>query len=159
MRDKDAIQAIVLYSEMALYYYLQGKTLGEALDELYKKHGYHYDLTKSVAFPGAEGQADMNKILTRLRENAPHTLGRLNILRYDDYLTSKSVTSGETSTLTLPKSNVIRYHLAGGTTISIRPSGTEPKCKIYYGIIAKNEKEAQDLLTLLEADIKVRFTL
>jgi len=159
VRDKDAIQAIVLYSEMALYYYLQGKTLGEVLDELYKKYGYHFDVTKSVAFPGAAGQSEMQEILKRLRDNPPVTIGGLNILRYDDYLTSKSVTSGETTTLTLPKSNVIRYHLEGGTTISIRPSGTEPKCKIYYGIITENEKEAQDLLTLLEADIKVRFTL
>ncbi|OQA78667.1 MAG: Phosphoglucomutase [Tenericutes bacterium ADurb.Bin239] len=159
VRDKDAIQALVLYSEMTLYYHLQGKTLGEVLAKLNAKHGYHHDITKSVAFPGAAGQAEMVEILTRLRNNPPMTLGGLNILKYDDYLTSKSVEKGKTKKLTLPKSDVIRYHLEGGTTISIRPSGTEPKCKIYYGILADNEKEAQDLLTLLENDIKVHFTL
>lgn len=159
VRDKDAIQALVLYSEMALYYYLQGKTLGEALDDLYEKYGYHFDKTKSFAFPGASGQSEMQQILQKLRDNPPTEIGGLKILCYEDYLTSTSIENGEVSTLTLPKSNVIRYHLEGGTTIAIRPSGTEPKCKIYYGIITKNKKEAKHLFTLLEEDIKKHFTL
>ncbi len=157
VRDKDAIQALVLFSEMALYYHLQAKTLDVVLDELYARHGYHYDETVSLAFPGAEGQAQMNKMLTNLRKNPLKTIGGLEVIQRDDYLTGQSVSKTRETKLVLPTSDVIRYHLAGGTTISIRPSGTEPKCKIYYGVIAADEKSALALHHALVTDLSSKL--
>lgn len=157
VRDKDAIQALVLYSEMALYYHLQGKTLDVVLEELYQKHGYHLDVTHSLAFTGAAGQKDMQEKLTALRENPLTSVGGHKVLKRDDYLVGKRYENGKEETLTLPKSDVLRYYLEGGTTISVRPSGTEPKCKIYYGILANNKKEAQALLEVLAKDLEAKF--
>ncbi|MDY0214910.1 MAG: phospho-sugar mutase [Bacilli bacterium] len=157
VRDKDAIQALVLYSEMALYYHLQGKTLDVVLDELYAKYGYHLDITKSIAFPGAAGQKDMHDKLTNLRNNPLTEIAGLKVIKRDDYLVSKSFEGDKVTPLTLPQSDVLRYYLEGGTTISIRPSGTEPKCKIYFGIISDNKKEAQALLEVLSNDLKAHF--
>lgn len=152
VRDKDAIQALVLFSEMALYYHLQGKTLDVVLDELYAKHGYQLDTASSVAFPGAEGQAKMNEMLANIRKSDINSLGGLTVLRRDDYLSGESIEGGVVSKLTLPTSDVIRYHLVGGSTVTIRPSGTEPKCKIYYGINARDKKSAEELLAQIKAD-------
>ena len=157
VRDKDAIQALVLYSEMALHYHLQGKTLDVVLDELYAKHGYHLDITHSLAFPGAAGQKDMQEKLTALRTKPLTTIGGLKVIKRDDYLVSTRFEDGKESELTLPKSDVLRYYLEGGTTISVRPSGTEPKCKIYYGILASNKNEAQALLEVLAKDLEAKF--
>lgn len=157
VRDKDAIQALVLYSEMALYYHLQGKTLDVVLDELYAKYGYHLDITKSIAFPGAAGQKDMHGKLTNLRNNPLTEIAGLKVIKRDDYLVSKSFEGDKVTPLTLPQSDVLRYYLEGGTTISIRPSGTEPKCKIYFGIISDNKKEAQALLEILSNELKAHF--
>lgn len=158
VRDKDAIQALVLYAEMALYYHLQGKTLDVVLHELYEKHGYHLDRTKSLAFPGAEGQKEMHQMLNNLRVNPLNEIGGLRVVKYDDYLSGKSYENGRETILSLPKSDVLRYYLEGGSTISVRPSGTEPKCKVYYGIIAPNEKEATTLFALLGDDLKLKLT-
>ncbi len=152
-RDKDAIQALVLYSEMTLYYHLQGKTLDVVLDELYAKHGYYHDEQVSLAFPGAEGQAQMEKMLTNIRHNSITTLGGLKVIQTDDYLTGKSVKDGKVTAITLPQSDVLRYHFEGGTTISIRPSGTEPKCKIYFGVKASDKKSAEALFVKLHEDL------
>lgn len=158
VRDKDAIQALVLYSEMALYHHLAGKTLDVALDELYAKHGYHLDITKSFSFPGAEGQAKMNEILTKIRASKQGALGGLEVLKVDDYLTSTSFSGNVETKLDLPTSDVLRFYLAGGSTVSIRPSGTEPKCKIYYGIISENKKSAEALLKPIEEELTKLFT-
>lgn len=154
VRDKDAIQALVLYAEMALYYHLQGQSLDVVLDGLYQTYGYHMDVTRSIAFPGAEGQAQMHHMLTNLRENPPLAIAGRKVVRYEDYLTGVAVEHGAKRALTLPSSNVLRYLLEGGTTISIRPSGTEPKCKIYFGILVTEKEKAEQLLTLIHDDLK-----
>lgn len=154
VRDKDAIQALVLYSEMALYYHLRGQSLDVVLEELYQMHGYHMDVTRSLAFPGAEGQAQMHQMLTALRNNPPQVIGGLIVKRYEDYLTGEAFENGVKRNLTLPSSNVLRYLLEGGTMISIRPSGTEPKCKIYFGILASEKEKAEQLLALIHEDLK-----
>lgn len=152
-RDKDAIQALVLYAEMALYYHLQGKTLDVVLEELYAKHGYYHDEMVSLSYPGAEGQREMEKMLTALRHNKIETLGGLKVVQTDDYLTSESISEGRVSAITLPKSDVLRYHLEGGTTISIRPSGTEPKCKVYIGVKASDKNSAEALFVQIKEDL------
>lgn len=154
VRDKDAIQALVLYSEMALYYHLRGRSLDVVLEDLYQTYGYHMDVTRSLAFPGAEGQAQMHQMLTALRNNPPRSIGNLEVMRYEDYLTGEAFENGVKTTLTLPSSNVLRYLLEGGTTISVRPSGTEPKCKIYFGILASGKEKAEQLLALIHEDLK-----
>lgn len=157
VRDKDAVQAVVLYAEMALYYHLQGKTLDVVLDELYAEHGYHLEPTKSFAFPGASGQAKMHDVLSGLRANPPVDIGGLKVLSREDYLSGEKVHNGQVTKLALPASDVLRYHLEGGTRIAIRPSGTEPKCKVYFGIVTNDKKEAQELLSRLEAAISAYF--
>lgn len=157
VRDKDAIQALVMYAEMALYHHLQGKTLDVVFDELTAKHGYHLDITKSISFPGAEGQMQMNEHLAKLRANALTTIGGLKVLKYDDYLTATRYENGVESKLTLPQSDVLRYYLEGGTTVSIRPSGTEPKCKFYFGVISENKKAAEALLKPIEQQLLSLF--
>ncbi|HZJ89894.1 MAG TPA: phospho-sugar mutase [Bacilli bacterium] len=158
VRDKDAIQALVLYSEMALYHHLAGKTLDVVLEELAVKHGYHHDVTKSYEFIGAAGQAKLQAILSNLRNNAPTSLGGLKVVQYDDYLVSKRYINGKEEELTLPESDVLRFYLEGGSTVSIRPSGTEPKCKIYYGIISENKKSAEALLKPIDEQLAKLFT-
>lgn len=145
VRDKDAIQALVMYTEMALYYYNLGKTLDVAFDELQQKHGYHLDVTTSINFPGAEGQQAMQNMLTKLRNNPLKEIAGHKVVQIDDYLKSETKVGDQITQLTLPKADVLRFHLMDGSTISVRPSGTEPKCKVYFGVISK-EKEAGELL-------------
>ncbi len=150
VRDKDGLQAILMYSECALFYFHKGMNLGEALNKLGEKYGFHKAKTVSKAFSGSKGLSEMEGIMEKLRKNGPREINGLKIKEtIDCELSLKKDDKGNSSPLSLPKSNVIKYILEDNSWIAVRPSGTEPKCKFYAEAIASNEKMAQNKVDLL----------
>ena len=143
-RDKDGIQAILMYSEMALYYYLQGKTLGDVWEEMGQRFGYHEDRCFSIMFEGSAGADTMNKLMTGLRNNPFIELDGHKPVKVSDYQLSVTVDEkGNKEEIALPNSNVIKLYFADGTTIGVRPSGTEAKVKFYIGVVGSSIKDAE----------------
>ena len=132
-RDKDGCQAILMYCEMALYYFLKGMRLDEAWDDLSKRFGYHQDLTYSMEFFGSEGQAKMDNLMNTLHNNPFIEINGLKVVQVDDIEKSVRLTKQSTSPINLPKSNVVKLYLEDGSIVTVRPSGTEPKVKFYIG--------------------------
>jgi phosphoglucomutase len=137
VRDKDGIQAILLYCEMALWYFRQGIPLDVAFDRLQKKYGYHIAITDSLFFEGSSGAEKMKRIMDELHENPPKEVMGLKVLEVQDY-EKRFVTfaDGSKKPLTLPQSEVVKIILADKSWIAVRPSGTEPKCKFYVEAVA-----------------------
>ncbi|MCR8855717.1 phospho-sugar mutase [Lysinibacillus fusiformis] len=144
VRDKDAVQVALKVAEMAAFYEKQGYTLLDQLENLYKGYGYHKETLLSQQFEGKNGQEEMQGILRRLRENRPKKIAGLVVLRTEDYLVGQAIlANGTTERLTLPKENVVKFILEDDSWIAIRPSGTEPKCKFYIGIVGETAEQAQ----------------
>lgn len=144
VRDKDAVIASVLIAEMALYYRTQGKNLYEALEDLFKQYGYYREDLVSIQMEGKDGQEKIQAIISNLRENAPKEVGGIRVVRVEDYKLSKAynVLEGTEEAIFLPTSNVMKFILEDGSWFVVRPSGTEPKMKIYVSIIGQDEKDA-----------------
>ncbi len=151
-RDKDAVVASMLISEMACYYHLQGKTLMDAMNELYTTYGYYREKVLSFVFEGLDGQEKMAAIMQGLREKAPEAIGS-RVLRVRDFESGliTDLASGETAPTGLPKANVLFYDLADRGTAIIRPSGTEPKIKFYMMAAGDSLAEADEKLAAIEA--------
>ena len=130
VRDKDAVDGSMLICQMASYYKRQGKTLVDVMNELYEKYGYYQNATLNFAFEGEDGMKTMQNIMTTLRQNPPAEIAGAQVIGRSDYLESVSYGDKE-GTINLPKSNVLEYRLANGCKLIARPSGTEPKIKIY----------------------------
>ena len=147
-RDKDAVQASLMFCEAADYYKKQGLTLIDVLENLFKEHGYYLDTQSSAEFKGADGNEKMNAILADLRENPPSEAAGIKITSVEDFLLNPPED--------FVTSNVLRYNLADGSFIAVRPSGTEPKCKVYYCICGKDKADAEAKLAALKEvfDIK-----
>ena len=145
VRDKDAVVASMLICEMAAYYKKQGKTLAMVMDEMYKEYGYYKNTTLNFEFSGAAGMQKMADIMANLRENAPKEFASYKVLKIADYLESKEydLVTGEESVINLPKSNVLSYSLEGEHACIIRPSGTEPKIKLYITAVGTDADDAQ----------------
>lgn len=144
VRDKDAVQVALKVAEMAAFYEKQGYTLLDQLENLYKEYGYHKETLLSQQFEGKNGQEEMQVILRRLRENRPKKIAGSVVLRTEDYLVGQAIlANGTTERLTLPKENVVKFILEDDSWIAIRPSGTEPKCKFYIGIVGETAEQAQ----------------
>ncbi len=143
VRDKDAVIASVLIAEMALYYRTQGKNLYEALEDLFKQYGYYREDLVSIQMEGKDGQEKIQAIISNLRENAPKEVGGIRVVRVEDYKLSKAynVLEGAEEAIFLPTSNVMKFILEDGSWFVVRPSGTEPKMKIYVSIIGQDEKD------------------
>ncbi|MCS1394267.1 phospho-sugar mutase [Lysinibacillus boronitolerans] len=147
VRDKDAVQVALKVAEMAAYYETQGHTLLDQLDNLYKEYGYHNEALLSQQFEGKNGQTEMQVMLQRLRDNMPKKIVNLTVLRTEDYLIGQAVlANGTIEGLTLPKENVVKLILEDGSWIAIRPSGTEPKCKFYIGVVGETAEQTQQKL-------------
>ena len=147
-RDKDAVVAAMLIAQMAADYKMQGKTLYESLEALYKKYGYYLETTKSVVLKGIDGSEKINAIMEKLRSNPVKEIAGTKVLSVWDVKNSTitDVQTGEIESLDLPKSNVLKFILDGNGWIAIRPSGTEPKIKFYYGVCENSsEKAAQKI--------------
>ena len=143
-RDKDAIQAAVLISEMALYHKNQGLSLYEALLKLYDEIGYFVEKQVSLVFLGESGLNQMKKIMNYFHEQSLSSIGNLRITSTEDYLKQIKIEDGVTSSLTLPSSDVVKFNLSDGSFIAIRPSGTEPKCKFYYNFVGESFEDASN---------------
>ena len=154
VRDKDAVNGSMIICEMASYYKLQGKTLLDVLRELYAQVGYYYNTVVSYAFEGADGMKKMQSIMEQLREHPLQEIGGFAVVGRGDYLLSKRWEKGAQEEITLPKSNVLEYHLENGGTVIARPSGTEPKLKIYYSLVGKDEQETQQIQEKLANTLK-----
>ena len=142
-RDKDGIQAILMYSEMALYHYRHGKSLDMVWEELGERFGYHEDRCYSIMFEGSEGDSKMKKLMSEVRNNPFIEIEGHKPIKVDDYQLSITVTdSGKKSPIDLPKSNVIKLYYGNGSTIAIRPSGTEAKVKFYIGVVESSLESA-----------------
>ena len=130
VRDKDAVDGSMLICQMASYYKRQGKTLVDVMNDLYEKYGYYQNATLNFSFVGEDGMKTMQSIMANLRQNPPAEIAGAQVIGRSDYLESVSYGDKE-GTINLPKSNVLEYRLANGCKLIARPSGTEPKIKIY----------------------------
>ena len=153
-RDKDGCQAILMYCEMALFYFLQGKRLDEAWDDLCKRFGYHQDITYSMEFFGSEGQAKMNNLMDTLHNNPFIEINGLKVVKVDDIEKGERITKDKKEPLNLPKSNVVKLYLEDGSVVTVRPSGTEPKVKFYVGTILKEKPKDNSFPEALFKSIK-----
>ena len=133
VRDKDAVTASMLLTEMAAWYAAQGMTLFDALEKLYEKYGHYAEKTYNLVMPGLDGLKDMAQLMKNLRENPPAEISGVKVVTRKDYTDGSVVdcATGAKSAMELSGSNVLRFELADGTTILVRPSGTEPKIKVY----------------------------
>ena len=143
VRDKDAVTASLLLAEMAAWYATQGMTLYDALDVLYRKYGWYGEKTYNLVMPGLDGLEKMANLMKSLRQNPPAVISGVAVARRKDYTDGSVVdcATGAVSEMELKGSNVLRYELADGTTILVRPSGTEPKIKVYILTQGKDATE------------------
>lgn len=147
VRDKDAVVASMLVCEMAAYYKKQGKSLAEVIDGLYEEFGYYLNQTYSFEFDGASGMQKMADIMTAVRDNTPKSIAGYDVVKVSDYFLRKEtdVATGSITDIDLPKSNVIALHLANDNAVIIRPSGTEPKIKLYITSVGKDKDNAAEI--------------
>ena len=153
-RDKDGCQAILMYCEMALFYFLKGKRLDEAWDDLSKRFGYHQDITYSMEFFGSEGQAKMNNLMNTLHNDPFICINGLKVVKVDDIEKGERITKDGKEKLNLPKSNVVKLYLEDGSIVTVRPSGTEPKVKFYVGTVLKEKPKDNSFPDALYKSIK-----
>lgn len=144
-RDKDAVVASMLICEMTAFYKSEGKTLYDVLCEIYDKYGYFYTLQKSFTCEGQSGMEKIKNIMADLRANAPKEIDGSTVVKINDYGESVSIdaVSGEKTVLTLPKSNVLCYFLENGSSLIVRPSGTEPKIKLYICAVGSTAEDGE----------------
>ena len=161
-RDKDGVVATMLIAEMAAYYKTKGKSLYEALMDIYNKYGYYSEKTVSFVMPGKDGMEKMSQLLTDLRQTPPTKVAGMDVVLYTDYQ-SQTIkdTKGNVSPLKgLPKSNVLKYNLSDEKTYFIvRPSGTEPKIKLYLGTFAESFETAEKTIEKVLEDCKKQLGL
>ncbi len=144
VRDKDAVQASLMLCEAAAYYKEQGKTLIDVLNGLYGKYGFYLDTQSNFFFRGADGQQKMAALTAGLRREHPAEVAGATLARMEDYLSPETQAEG------FPKSDVLRFVFSDGCWVAVRPSGTEPKCKFYYCVRAKDKPEAEAKLAALK---------
>jgi len=158
-RDKDGCQAILLYCEMALFYHLQGKSLDVVWKELNERFGWHVDKIFSIEFTGSSGFALMNKLMSQLHDNPLVELDGVPVVKIEDYFKQVSIVGKKETPISLPKSDLVKLYFSDGNTICVRPSGTEPKVKFYFGIVGKDQKSAEEKPDILYKHFKEKLGL
>lgn len=153
VRDKDAIQAVLIVAEIAAYYRSRGLTLADGIAEIYKEYGYFAEKTISITLSGVDGAAEIKKIMDKFRQNAPKQFNHTDINLTEDFLEQTAKSQTETTVLTTPPSNVLKYTLADDSWFAVRPSGTEPKIKFYIATVGQSLEDAQQKITAIEAEI------
>ena len=145
-RDKDAVVASMLICEMTAYYKAKGMTLSDALDALFEKYGYCYEANRELYMEGVDGSEKMAALMSGLRNAPPALFGSSKVVMVGEYLKQTLTRDGKSEPTGLPASNVLYYELENGDVIVVRPSGTEPKVKFYYLLLAKNQADAEEKL-------------
>ncbi|HGC6725742.1 TPA: phospho-sugar mutase [Streptococcus agalactiae] len=154
VRDKDAIQAVLLVAEIAAYYRSRGLTLADGIDEIYKEYGYFAEKTISVTLSGVDGAAEIKKIMDKFRENGPKQFNNTDIVLLEDFQKQTATKNdGIISNLTTPPSNVLKYTLADDSWIAVRPSGTEPKIKFYIATVGNDLADTETKIANIEKEI------
>ena len=154
-RDKDGCQAILMYCEMALFYFLRGLRLDQAMDNLYKRFGYHQDITYSMEFFGSEGQAKMDNLMNTMHNNPFITVNGLKVVAVDDNKKQQHIeANGKVTPIDLPKADVVKLYLEDGSLLTVRPSGTEPKVKFYVGTSLKEKPKNNSFPEALYKSLK-----
>ncbi|MEG1862990.1 MAG: phospho-sugar mutase [Oscillospiraceae bacterium] len=156
VRDKDAVVAALIIAEMAAYYRSIGSSVYRALKDIYEKFGYFLNQVDAYEFEGLAGMDKMKQIMQNLRDNPLNKLGDLAVLVSEDYavLQRKDETTGEVTHIDLPPANILVYQLKGGHQVIIRPSGTEPKVKVYYSLKGKDVNEASKIKEVIDVSVK-----
>lgn len=154
-RDKDSVQATVLLAEVAAYYKSLGKTLYDGLQELFEQYGYFVENTKSLTFAGVDGAEKIAALMNKFRAETPAEFGGVQVAKVEDFSlqTETDTTTGAVTPMTLPKATVVKYWLADGSWVAVRPSGTEPKIKFYVGTKGATAQAAADELAAIQATI------
>jgi len=145
VRDKDAVQASLMLCEATVYYHKKGMTLIDALEALYQKYGFFRDALDNFTFKGLDGAAKIVALVDGLRKDPPTNAGEVAVLKMEDYTSQEMIDAGFT------KSDVLRFVLADGSWVAVRPSGTEPKCKFYFSVVAATPAEADAKLAVMRA--------
>ena len=154
VRDKDAIQAVLVVAELAAYYRSRGLTLADGIEEIYKEYGYYAEKTISVTLSGVDGAEQIKAIMAKFRNNAPKEWNTTAITVVEDFKAqTATATDGTVTNLTTPPSDVLKYTLADGSWIAVRPSGTEPKIKFYIAVVGETNEESQAKIANIEAEI------
>ena len=143
VRDKDALQACLMVAEAAVYSESQNKTLIDVLNEVYDEIGYYLETQDSLVLEGASGATLLQEVMNTFRNLRPETLANVDVVYFEDYLAQKRYEDERSFNMPYPAENVLKYGMADGSWIAIRPSGTEPKCKFYYCVKAKTKEDAQ----------------
>ncbi|WP_453990745.1 phospho-sugar mutase [Bacillus nitroreducens] len=154
-RDKDAVQAALLAVEVCAYYKNKGITMYEGLMEIFEKYGYYREGLESLTLKGKEGAEQINNLLASFRSEPPTVVAGRKVTRIEDYKESirTNVEEGQKEEITLPKSNVLKYFLEDGTWFCLRPSGTEPKVKFYFGTKGNSLEDSQNTLNSISSDV------
>ena len=154
VRDKDAIQAVLVVAELAAYYRSRGLTLADGIEEIYKEYGYFAEKTISVTLSGVDGAEQIKAIMAKFRDNAPKEFNATAISVTEDFKAQTSTAAdGTVTALTTPPSDVLKYTLADGSWIAVRPSGTEPKIKFYIAVVGDSNEDAQAKIAAIESEI------
>ena len=154
VRDKDAIQAVLVVAELAAYYRSRGLTLADGIEEIYKEYGYYAEKTISVTLSGVDGAEQIKAIMAKFRENGPKEWNATEITVVEDFKAQTSTAAdGTVTNLTTPPSDVLKYTLADGSWIAVRPSGTEPKIKFYIAVVGESNEDSQAKIANIEAEI------
>ncbi|MEZ7625083.1 phospho-sugar mutase [Streptococcus sp. 27098_8_22] len=154
VRDKDAIQAVLVVAELAAYYRSRGLTLADGIEEIYKEYGYYAEKTISVTLSGVDGAEQIKAIMAKFRNNAPKEWNTTAITVVEDFKAQTATAAdGTVTTLTTPPSDVLKYTLADGSWIAVRPSGTEPKIKFYIAVVGESNEDSQAKIANIEAEL------
>ena len=145
VRDKDAVQASLMLCESAAFYKEKGLTLIDVLNSLYEKHGFFLDALDNFTFKGIDGSDKISALVNGLRNDHPQSAGDVKIVAVEDYESKAMLDAG------FPKSNVLKFIMADGSWVAVRPSGTEPKCKFYFSVVAPNKSLAEEKLKVMKA--------
>ncbi|CQR46369.1 Phosphoglucomutase [Paraliobacillus sp. PM-2] len=158
VRDKDAVQACMMAAEVAAYYKTKGKTLYQGLLEIFEQYGYYFESLQSLTLKGKDGAEQIQALLTAFRTNPPKEVLGSKVVVIEDYQSSERilVDIAKTETITLPKSNVLKYKLEDGSWFCLRPSGTEPKIKFYFAVNGDTLEGTKDKLNKFETEVMTR---
>ncbi|MDG3142305.1 phospho-sugar mutase [Streptococcus suis] len=154
VRDKDAIQAVLMVAEIAAYYRSRGLTLADGIDEIFKEYGYFAEKTISITLSGKDGAEQIKTIMAKFRDQAPKTFNQTEITVFEDFANqTKTDANGNVTSLATPPSDVLKYTLADDSWFAVRPSGTEPKIKFYIATVGETLDEANLKIAAIEAEI------